>query len=64
MSRGPSGSSNHRIWKLHADEYRLSWTVARKYGRLLYPRRYTKDTNLAGAQRFAKKWNLPMPVEA
>lgn len=45
--------------------YRLHWSVDRYYAgsRLRYPRSCTRDTDLAGALRFAKRWNLPRPIE-
>lgn len=62
MSRfNSSGSTGHRIRKIGDDWYRLGWTVDFYYpgDRLRYPRSFTRDTDLAGAKRFAKKWNVP-----
>ncbi len=59
----PSGSYNHRVRREREDEYVVSWIVYRKIGRLLARTRYSRDTNEAGARKFAKKWgvtiNLP-----
>lgn len=50
----------HRIRKIGNDHYRLSWTVDFKYpnSRLRHPRGFSRDTDAAGAKRFAKKWKL------
>lgn len=55
-----------RIQYLELDGYRLSWTQDRYYtgSRLRWPRTFTRDTDLAGARRFAKKHNVPLPPEA
>lgn len=43
--------------------YRLFWTIDFKYpnSRLRWPRTFSRDTDLAGAKRFAKRWNLKGP---
>ena len=45
--------------------YRLTWTVDHKYpsSRSRFPRIHTRDTDEAGARRFAKKWGISMPLE-
>lgn len=45
------------------DHYRLSWTFDTKVAgsRLRFPRTITRDTDYAGAMRFAKKWELTVP---
>lgn len=55
-----SGSKGHRIRRIGRDHYRLSWTVDRYYpdSMLRWPRRCTRDTDEAGARRFAKRWSL------
>jgi hypothetical protein len=60
-----SGSYGHAIQKLGRDCYRLSWVVDRYYpdSRLRYPRTTTRDTDLAGAVRFAERWEIARPVE-
>ncbi|AET42315.1 hypothetical protein SDSG_00050 [Ruegeria phage DSS3-P1] len=66
MSRwSSSGSKGHHIERLFHDCYRLSWTVDRYYSRsrLRHPTRYSRDTDEAGARRFAKKWGVNMPKE-
>lgn len=57
-----AGSYGHHIAKI-VDFYRLSWTVDRYYpdSRLRFPRRCRRDTDLAGAKRFAKRWDLKLP---
>lgn len=64
MALVPSGSRNHHIQRMGEDFYRLSWSVYSKYGRMLYPRQYRRDTDRAGAERFAKKWGVKMPTIA
>lgn len=53
-------SYDHRIRKIEADHFRLSWVVDFKYpsSRLRYPRTFSRDTDEAGAKRFAKRWKL------
>jgi len=48
------------------DCYRLSWSfdVKLQGSRLRWPRTMTRDTDEAGALRFAKKWNIAMPNAA
>lgn len=61
MSRHSSSSStNQGIQQFGPDDYRLFWTVDFYYSgsRLRFPRQFSRDTDLAGARRFAKKWNL------
>jgi hypothetical protein len=67
MSRhSSSGSSYHAIQRIGPDHYRLSWTVDRyvRGSRLRFPTTSTRDTDLAGAIRFAKKWEIDPPAEA
>lgn len=64
MSRfNSSGSKNHRITFMGKDWYRLSWSVDRytKGSRLRFPTGHSRDTDFAGAQRFAVKWGVRMP---
>ena len=66
MSRFNSGGSySHRINYLGDGCYRLSWVVDRHYAnsRLRWPRRTTRDTDKAGAVRFAKRWGIDMPID-
>jgi hypothetical protein len=59
-----SGSYGHRIkYFKEWDFYRLSWTVDRYYAdsRLRYPRGCSRDTDEAGARRFAKRHNIAFP---
>lgn len=61
-------SYGHRIRRLtHPDDYRLSWVYDRRVpngGRhLIWPTSRSRDTDRAGAERFAKKWGCPMPPE-
>lgn len=55
----------HNIRKLMYGTYRLSWSFDMKYSgsRLRFPRTVTRDTDRAGAERFAKKWGCPMPAD-
>lgn len=61
-----SGSYGHRISRIADGHYRLSWTVDRHYAgsRLRHPRTATRDTDTAGAERFAKRWDVVMPNAA
>jgi hypothetical protein len=60
-----SGSMHHHIARIGPDHYRLYWTVDRytKNSRLRLPTRYSRDTDEAGAHRFAKRWDVKMPEE-
>ena len=58
-----SGSRRHHIQPMGPDWYRLSWTVDYKHRRILYPRRYSRDTDRKGAERFAKRWGCAVPWE-
>lgn len=57
------GGYGHHIQRLGADTYRLSWSYDVKYGRIRYPRMMSRITDRRGAERFAKKWERPMPEE-
>ena len=61
----PGYSYQHRIQRLGRDDFRLSWLVDRYYSgsRLRFPTRTTRDTDRAGAERFAAKWDVAMPEE-
>lgn len=66
MSRhSSSGSTHHRIQRERSDEYVISWTVDFYYPgtRGRFPRTFRRDTNEAGARRFAKRWKIAMPTE-
>lgn len=66
-------SSRHKILRIYQDWYRLYWTIKQyrwvvvdrlgNESRLRYPREYHRDTDEAGARRFAKKWGVKMPEE-
>lgn len=58
------GGHGHRIRKERDDEYVVSWRVDRKIGRLRAETWQRRDTDRAGALRFAKKWGCRMPDEA
>jgi hypothetical protein len=63
-----SGSYRHKIQRIASDHYRLYWTVDRSVSgsRLRFPTTTSRDTDEAGAARFAKRWNLdifPTPPE-
>lgn len=66
MSRHFSGGSYaHAIRRFGPDHFRVSWTVDRYVSgsRLRFPTTYSRDTDHAGAARFARKWDLPEPAE-
>lgn len=70
MSRyKPSGSTSHSISSLGYGDYRLHWAVDRYYegSRLRHPRSCHRDTDEAGAIRFARKhgcWKMPDEIRA
>lgn len=64
MSRfNSSGSNDHHIKQLEPDWFRISWTVDRYSAgsRIRNPSGQSRDTDEAGAKRFAKKWDISMP---
>lgn len=63
MSSRSSGAYGHSIRRIGPDHFRLGWTVDYKYAtsRLWHPRGFDRDTDLAGAKRFAKRWNMEDP---
>lgn len=60
----PSGSSGHHIQRIAPGHFRISWTFDTYVAgsRLRYPKSLSRDTDEAGARRFAAKWGVPMPV--
>lgn len=65
MSRHRSaGSYGHTITHVAPDHYRLHWTVDRYYSdsRLRHPRSASRDTDKAGANWFARRWGVTMPM--
>ncbi len=56
-------SYGHSIRRIGPDHYRLSWTHDRKVAgsRLRFPTTIRRDTDRAGAERFAKKWGITPP---
>jgi len=58
-----SGSYGHRIRKEREDEYVVSWRYDMKYSgvRGRFPQTRSRDTNRKGAERFSKKWSIPLP---
>jgi len=58
-------SEQHHIERMGHDDYRISWVVDRYYAgsRLRFPTRYSRDTDAAGARRFARKWKINVPSE-
>lgn len=63
MPQVRSGSYGHRIVREGRGDFRIYWTIDRKYegSRLRYPRSHSRDTDEAGARRFAKKHAIPFP---
>jgi hypothetical protein len=59
-----SGSYGHRVIDFGNDIYRVSWVVDRYYptSRLRHPRGCSRDTDKAGAERFAKRWGIAWPL--
>ncbi len=61
MSRhSNSGSTSHFICQHGPDNFRISWVVDRYYKdcRQRFPTQYNRDTDLKGAIRFARKWEV------
>lgn len=58
-----TASYRHRIVPLSDGTYRVSYVVDKYYAghRLRYPQARDRVTDLAGALRFAKRWNVPVP---
>jgi hypothetical protein len=58
------GSYNHWVRRMGHDWFRIGWTLDYYYtgSRLRFPRGFNRDTDFAGARRFAKHWNLPAPM--
>jgi hypothetical protein len=56
-------SYGHGIERIGPGHYRLRWTVDRRYAgsRLRFPTSTNRDTDIEGAERFAKKWGLTVP---
>ena len=65
MALAGSGGSRHRIHYDGWGIYTLSWRYEVKYSgsRLLSHRSMSRTTDKKGAERFAKKWNIPMPPD-
>jgi hypothetical protein len=64
MSRHRTAKSvGHRVKLVGPDHYRLSWVVDFYYpsSTLRYPRMFHRDTDYAGAVRFAKRWRIDAP---
>lgn len=64
MSRfNSSGSRSHHIQRIGVDHYRMTWAVDFYYksSRLRWPRTFHRDTDLRGALRFARRWDLKLP---
>lgn len=59
------GGHGHRVRKDPHDwsGYIISWRYDVKIGRLRSERRVSRDTDEAGAERFAKKWGLAWPLK-
>lgn len=59
MTTRNTNSYRHKIQVLEAGYvYRLHWTTDTVRGRVRYPTPHSRDTDLSGAKRFAKKWGL------
>ena len=63
MSRHTSaGSRNHHISRIYEDCYRIYWSIDFYYknSRLRHPRQFSRLTDRAGAEKFAKKWDADL----
>ena len=58
-----NASYGHRILYMGGGDYRICWTYDRYYSgsRLRHPQSCDKWTDQAGALRFSRKWDVPMP---
>lgn len=66
MSRyGRKQSYGHSVRYICPDVYRMRWTLDlyRADSMLRYPTGYTRDTDRAGAERFAKRWGVEIKGE-
>lgn len=65
MSKHANGSYSHKIQKAPFGGYWISWVVDFHYSgsRLRFPRSFRRYTEKEGAERFSKKWGVPMPAE-
>ena len=65
MGRGNSGGYAHRIRRVRADVYLIAWSfdVVPKGRRFRLVKRGSQETNRAGAECFAKKWDIKMPED-
>jgi len=59
------GSYDHSIKRMSWGDFRIYWTVDFYYSgsRMRFPRVFYRDTNKAGAKRFAKKWGCNSPED-
>ena len=64
MSRHRSAPAYGHSVRRYSFGYRMQWTVDFYYAgsRMRYPRTFTRDTDAAGAKRFAKKHGLADPT--
>lgn len=60
---GSRGGYGHHWRYIGFGSYRLFWSFDTKVAgsRLRFPRTLSRDTDFAGAVRFAKKWNIKEP---
>ncbi len=56
-----SGGYGHHISYLGWGVYRVSWLTDTKHGKIRHPHRRGRDSDRAGAERFAKKWGCALP---
>ena len=64
MSRFRSASAyGHAIQHIGGGDFRIYWTVDRYYAgsRLRHPQTASRNTDRAGAERFAKRHKLTLP---
>ncbi len=64
MAKTIKGSYNHSIRYVGCGGFRVSWVVdsSSAGSRIRNPVTRTRDVELDGARRFAKKWDCEMPV--
>jgi Uri superfamily endonuclease len=67
MSRfGAGKATSPHLKRMGPDHWRMSWTVDYYYknSMLRWPRRFSRDTDDAGAKRFAKKHGIVLDAGA
>lgn len=59
-----AGGYGHRIRQAGDGMFWIAWSFDIKHGRIRYPQNRSRHTDRKGAERFAKRWDVPMPVHS